>query len=152
VKEISYNLRPYQLDRIGMTKAIEALVNKVGNSTEIEFAADIQNVDGVLSKEAEINLYRIIQESLNNIVKHSQATEAKLVVELGSQFLSLSISDNGKGFASGQTTNSSSSGFGLIGIAERVRMIGGTYSINSTPGHGTTIAIRIGRQHSSDEH
>ena len=143
VKEISYNLRPYQLDRIGLTKAIEALVNKTRLSTGIDVLADIEDVDGVLSDESEINLYRIIQESLNNIAKHSHATEARVAVEVRDHVLSIGIKDNGKGFAHGTQSSSAGGGFGLIGISERVRMLGGTYSIHSSPGHGTTLAIRI---------
>ncbi|HEU4391083.1 MAG TPA: two-component regulator propeller domain-containing protein, partial [Blastocatellia bacterium] len=143
VKEISYNLRPYQLDRIGLTKAIEAIVNKARLSTDIDFSATIDELEEVFSKEAEINLYRIIQESVNNVVKHSQATAAAVAVEVSPSVLEVSVSDNGTGFPTATPAHSPSGGFGLIGIAERVRMLGGMHTIHSTPGHGTRLTIRI---------
>ncbi len=71
VKEIAYNLRPYLLDRLGLTKSIEAMLNKVANSSAVQFSADLDSLDGLFLPEAEINFYRIVQESLNNIVKHA---------------------------------------------------------------------------------
>src|SRR4030095_1399333 len=81
VREISYNLRPYQLDDLGLTKAIEFILGKVAAASEIEFSSRIDSIDGLFSPEAEINIYRIVQESLNNIAKHSGASAAKISIE-----------------------------------------------------------------------
>lgn len=82
VRVISHNLRPINLDRLGLAATIEEMVEKVAASSGIQFSADIEALEnGWLTKEQEVNCFRIIQESLNNIVKHAQATKA--YVELG---------------------------------------------------------------------
>ena len=101
VREISYNLRPYQLDRLGLRKAILALVRNVSRATDARLTADVDDeIEGFLPKESEINFYRIVQECLNNVMKHSQATEVDLSIERRDDTLSLVIRDNGCGFSS----------------------------------------------------
>jgi len=74
---ISHNLRPVNLDRLGLAATIEEMVERVAGSSGIQFSADIEALEnGLLTKEQEVNCFRIIQESLNNIVKHAQATKA----------------------------------------------------------------------------
>jgi signal transduction histidine kinase len=145
VREIAHHLRPYHLDRLGLTDAIEFMVEKVGASSNIRFSVEIDAVDGIFSKEADMNLYRIIEEGINNIIKHSGATIANLSLKRDGRRVQLTISDNGKGFASGPSTSADSPvrGFGLTGIAERVRMLGGEETIHSVPGQGTTITINV---------
>ncbi|HXG66150.1 MAG TPA: two-component regulator propeller domain-containing protein, partial [Blastocatellia bacterium] len=144
VKEISYNLRPYQLDRIGLTKAVEAVVKKAAAASPIAFSAAIDDIDGVFPKESEINFYRIVQESVNNIVKHSQATEASVTIRRDGGRLLLTIRDNGKGFTPGATPpDAHRGGFGLIGISERAQLLGGRALIHSAPGQGVTVSIEI---------
>lgn len=153
VKEISYNLRPHQLDQLGLTKAIEAAVRRVGTSSEIAFRARVDKLDGLFTKEEEISLYRIVQEAVNNIVKHSGATEAQVVVVRDRAGVHLTIGDNGQGFTpSVAAAESRLPSFGLFGISERVRMLGGRHTINSAPGEGTTIRIHIGLQNGHYEH
>jgi len=144
VKDISYNLRPYQLDRMGLTKAVEAIVKKAAAASEIDFTAEIDEIDDLFSKESEINFYRIVQESLNNIIKHSQATAARVTIQVEEDRLQLQIQDNGKGFTPGATsTDPRGGGFGLIGISERAQLLGGKPVIHSAAGEGTTISIVI---------
>src|SRR5690606_21938775 len=71
VKDISYNLRPYQLGKLGLTKAVEAIIKSASSVSEIVFTAEIQNIDNRLKDDDEIHLYRIVQECLNNTLKHS---------------------------------------------------------------------------------
>lgn len=143
VRAIAGNLRPYKLDRLGLTKALASIVDQARNSSEIHFTSEIDQVNGLFSKEAEINLFRIVQESLNNILKHSKATEVSVVVKRDDQSVHLEIHDNGVGFDAALMESSAQRGFGLAGIGERVRIIGGKYSLRSSPGQGTTISIRI---------
>ena len=146
VREIAHNLRPYQLDRLGLTKAIAAIINKVSASSDIEFVTEIDPVDGVFSKESEINLYRVVQESVNNIVKHSGATRASLVIKKDARGVRIRIQDNGRGFspAAPDGGHAGERGFGLTGISERARILGGKQFIRSEPGRGTTIILKIG--------
>ena len=144
VREIARNLHPYKLDRLGLTKALKSIVVQAGDSSEIEFSAEIDQVDDAFSKQDEINLYRIVQECVTNILKHSQATEAGLIVRREPPGVHLEIRDNGIGFKSEMTdADFERRGFGLNGIAERARIIGGKYSIRSSPGNGTIITLKI---------
>lgn len=149
VREISHNLRPRQLERLGLTSTIEQMVRHVRSSTDIEFITEMDNIDELLSKDSEINLYRVLQECLNNILKHSTATKAWLSIKRTIDGAQIVCRDNGKGFA--PETISLSSGMGLIGIGERVRMLGGRYTMVSAPGKGLTIYITILRQLTAHE-
>jgi signal transduction histidine kinase/ligand-binding sensor domain-containing protein len=145
VREISYNLRPYQLDRIGLTKAIEAVVKRAADATTIKFHTEIDSIDAVLDADSEINFYRIVQECLNNVLKHSQATDAGILVRRSATRLLLSVQDNGKGFTpdGAMRRDGAQPGFGLFGIAERAQLLAGKMSSRSAPGQGTTITVEI---------
>ncbi len=142
VKEISYNLRPYQLDRIGLTKAVQAIIRSSQAASMIEFSSEIDDIDDYFPKDAEINFYRIVQECVNNLVKHSEATRASVKIKLAEAQLDLEISDNGIGFTPGQT-ESNTGGFGLTGIVERAEIFGGNVEIQSAPQQGTVLKIRL---------
>ena len=146
VRRISHNLRPSQLDELGLKDALEAMIESVANSSEIVFSAEIDPIDdGALSKEAEMNLYRIAQECISNILKHSDATEAEVKLRRDGRKVRLVIKDNGKGFISDSTKPAEvhRRGFGLTGISERARMMGGKETVYSVPGKGTTITVTI---------
>ncbi|MEW6210686.1 MAG: two-component regulator propeller domain-containing protein [Acidobacteriota bacterium] len=143
VRGIAHNLRPSHLDRLGLTQALESMVEAVAASSSIRFSAEIDSIDGVFSKEAEINIYRIIQECLNNIVKHSSATRAEVAVRRMGESVHLVVRDDGRGFASDEATHRAGRGMGLRGMSERARMLGGTYQIQSAPGQGATVVVKI---------
>jgi signal transduction histidine kinase len=152
VREISYNLRPYQLDDLGLTKAIEFILAKIAASTEISFTSKLDSIDGMFSPEAEINIYRIVQESLNNIVKHSGASAAKIIIERTAHQVGIFIQDNGRGFNQDSSNGSERrGGFGLKGIAERSRMLGAHMTIQSAAGQGTTIALNLETRNEKSE-
>ncbi len=139
VREIARNLRPYHLDRLGLTRALQAMIKNVAASSAIRFNYEIEGLDQALPPDAQINLYRIVQECVNNIVKHADASEATIQINNDGRALRLVVSDNGKGFA----PDSSGRGFGLTGIAERVRILGGRHAIHSAQGAGATIVVTI---------
>jgi signal transduction histidine kinase len=145
VREITHALRPYQLDRLGLTQAIRAVVNRAAENTSILFASHADDIDGLFDKESEIQLYRIVQEAVNNILKHSAASEAVVVVKKLEATISLSIRDNGRGFDAGapRPFDSQDVGHGVTGIKERVRILGGMFAIDSRPGQGTSLNIEI---------
>jgi signal transduction histidine kinase len=143
VREITHNLRPYHLDQLGLKDALEFMLEKIADSSAIRFSAEIDQLDGIFSKAAEMNLYRIVQESINNIVKHSGATEAKVVLNHDDYQVRLVIEDNGRGFIADLIGRTQRRGFGLSGIAERARMLGGEETIHSVPGRGTRITVRV---------
>ena len=144
VKEIAHNLRPYQLDRLGLTKTIKGMIRKVAETNDTRFAVEVDRIDGLLTPEGEINLFRIVQESVNNIIEHAEATEASLTIKRDERGVTVAIRDNGKGFAAAPKADGLvPRGFGLVGMAERARVLGGDYEIHSTTGQGTTVRLTI---------
>ena len=152
VRVIAHDLRPYQLDDIGLTRVLRAMINRVAASSEIKFTSEIDDVDNLLAPDSQIGFYRIVQEALNNIVKHSKATAANIKIKREQRTLLLVIEDNGRGFSREKTTeaNSGRQGFGLTGIAERTRILGGTLNMQSEPGRGTRIVVTIALQDSTE--
>jgi signal transduction histidine kinase/ligand-binding sensor domain-containing protein len=143
VREIAANLRPFQIDRLGLTKAIQSLIRKA-TSPNFQITAQIDNIDGLLVPEMQINLYRILQESLNNILKHSKATEATVMIEKTDKTINIEIRDNGRGFDPvSRDSENAEGGFGLTGMIERARILGSVLVIESTPGKGTAIRFQI---------
>ncbi|MFL6228903.1 MAG: sensor histidine kinase, partial [Pyrinomonadaceae bacterium] len=146
VREIAYGLHPYQMDRLGLTKAIQAMLRKVAAASEIEFTTEIDRIDGLFPKDSEINIYRVIQEGVNNVIKHSRARHARVVIKRDVHGVQIVVWDDGQGFSHEAVASASSpgQGFGLTGISERTRMLGGTRSVRSAPGKGTTLTINLG--------
>ncbi len=145
VREISYNLRPYLLENLGLTKAVRSLLNKVAETDQVKIQIELDEVDDLFEPEAEMSIYRIIQENLTNILKHSEATEVQVFLKKSDRNLTILISDDGKGFdpKAAQTKVYDKGGFGLLGISERVKMLGGTQEIESEIGGGTNVLIKI---------
>jgi len=141
VREISYNLHPHQLDRLGLTKAIESSINKVAHASDIKFNVSIHNIDQLLSGKNEIHLFRIVQEAITNILKHSHADFVDIKVRTQPQQIILEIKDNGHGFV--KREQSGNIGLGLSDMSERAKLISADIQINSEPGYGTTIKVRI---------
>jgi signal transduction histidine kinase len=146
-KEIAYNLRPYQLDRLGLTGSIEEMVKKISDSRKhkLTFHTRIDDIDGIFPKDAELNIYRIIQESVNNLVKHSEATEAEVIIKNNLSGVEIAVKDNGKGFTikSSESNEPVERGFGLVSITERTRILGGKLTVQSKKGEGTTITAKL---------
>lgn len=145
VREISYNLRPYLLERLGLTEAIKSLLDDLSDTGEIKTETEIDDLDEFFDPEREMILYRIVQESLSNVVKHAAARTVNVLIKKDDTNLKIVIRDDGVGFNTEAATRerTDKGGFGLIGIGERVRMLGGRYSIESAPGAGTTISIVV---------
>jgi signal transduction histidine kinase/ligand-binding sensor domain-containing protein len=147
VRTISYNLRPHHLDQLGLTTTIRAMIEKMAESSAIGMSSELDDIDGVFPPADEITIYRIIQESLNNVVKHSRASEAHVAVHCHEHHVEIRIQDNGQGFAPRSDAGADHrGGFGLKGLAERVRMLGGKHTIESSPGRGTTVTVRLARR------
>ena len=142
VREIAQNLRPHHLDRLGLTKALQALLRKAAGASAITFTADVDALDGLFPKDAEITVYRVVQEGVNNILKHSRATEAYVTVRRARSQVFLTMRDNGCGFSLSTVEEPAGrAGFGLYGIIERVTLLGGRADVRSVQGEGTTIDV-----------
>ncbi|MFQ6676418.1 MAG: two-component regulator propeller domain-containing protein [Fidelibacterota bacterium] len=153
VRKIARLLRPYQLDRLGLAKALESILVTASDSSQIRFSYDIDRLDGFFHPDQEIHIYRILQECVSNIIKHSDASEALVMARKNGDSLTLTIKDDGKGFDREQlhSERSHELGFGLSGIAERVRILGGKFEITSSPGEGTVLSIVVPIPRTKDE-
>lgn len=142
VREISFNLRPAHLERLGLTETISSAVKKLNEISHIEITYNIDNIDSLLTNENEINLFRILQEALNNIIKHSNAKNASVEIEKNNSSITITIKDDGKGFDY-ESSLKNSSGFGLKNIYNRLHILKGEIQIKSGYLEGTTLLITI---------
>lgn len=143
VRQISENLRPPDLDLLGLTKAIEILVGRMCDGTGIKADVLLDDVTGAFEKNGEIHFYRIVQECLSNIIKHSQATSGRIWLSRDQSLITLLVADDGIGFDPGKRRTDKPGGFGLTGLSERVRLLGGKLSISSAPGEGVKIIVKV---------
>jgi PAS domain S-box-containing protein len=139
VRQISHDLLPSQLDTLGLTRVLQSLIENTDESSPMAIGGKFDSVDDVFQREAATNIYRIVQESLNNILKHSRAKNARITLERDVHEVLLKIEDDGCGFKS----SDGGKGLGLKNIAERVRMLGGKIKLDSEPDKGTRIEITI---------
>jgi signal transduction histidine kinase len=141
-REIAYNLRPFRLDRVGLTKATEGLVQSVASATAMDITADLDPIDDVFPEDLRINFYRIVQECLANVVKHSFASRVEVTARRSGKSVVLTIRDDGRGFAPGAVkAEVGKSGFGLTGMEERASLLGGVFDVRSAPGRGTVVTV-----------
>ncbi len=141
VRTISHGLRPVHLERFGLTDALLNLCEEVKQTSGIEWLIDIENIDDCIDSENEINFYRVIQEAINNIIKHSLATKAEIHIEIDNSEITTTISDNGKGFDPEVKKNTG--GLGLTGMSERVESLGGKFNTRTKNHIGTTLTFKV---------
>jgi PAS domain S-box-containing protein len=141
-RQIAHDLHPHQLNHLGLTRALEAMLDSTARSSGIRFQCKLDNVDDLFAKDAAMNLYRIVQESLNNILKHSGGRQARIRLERDVHEVQLRIADNGRGF-NPAALDRGAKGLGLKNIVERVRMLGGKIKMDSQPGRGTRLRVSI---------
>jgi two-component system, sensor histidine kinase LadS len=141
VRNLAQNLRPVQIEQLGLTESLNSLVDRVRDSTATIIESRIEDVDDVLQGEGATHLYRICQEALNNMLRHSQARRATLSLERDVGMLHLDVRDDGIGF---DTANMASrGGLGLTSMRERAQMLGGTLDVRSAPGRGTHLQVNL---------
>ena len=137
VRSISENLAPPVLTEFGLVSAIENLCEEVKNNTGIIINFNYFNAPDKCDEKVKIYLYRIIQEALNNITKHSMAAKADIIIKFDEKIM-LSIFDNGIGFLYNESRKT---GNGIFNMRDRTELLGGTFKITSAPGEGTIIEI-----------
>jgi signal transduction histidine kinase len=145
IHKVIHNLRPYQLDRLGLTRAVEGIVEEAAEASGIVVDAIIDPMDGVFSTEDDIHVYRIVQEAVSNVVRHAGASKVRVRVQVAPQEVMLAVEDDGHGFDPA-TLPPEKRGMGLSGIAERVRILGGRQTVESAPGRGTKLSVRLPRR------
>lgn len=144
VRDLSQLLRPTLLDDLGLYQALLSHVRSYSRRTGIRAELVQENMAGDLEPESAICIYRIVQESLNNISKHAQASTCRVLLRGKSESVQVMIEDDGKGFdANPWNSNSSTAGVGLKGIRERVNALAGTFRLDTGPGQGTRLWIEL---------
>jgi signal transduction histidine kinase len=140
LRSIITELRPAALDDLGLAPALTTLVNRVASASGLEIAAAIE-IDGRLADELETVAYRVVQESLSNVVKHADATTVSVSVTTANGQLRITIADDGRGFDPAVPV----SGFGLQGMRERIDLAGGRLAIEPN-GPGTRVEVSLPMQ------
>jgi PAS domain S-box-containing protein len=140
-RSLAHNLRPLHVEQVGLTDSLGVLIREISQSSDIHFERRLENVDDLFTGSAATNVYRILQEALNNLIKHSQAQAAVVTLERDVRSVRLRVVDDGVGF--NPPAVRTRGGLGLNNIKERVNMLGGTLTIQSTPGQGTQLMVEL---------
>lgn len=154
IHELSLALRPSMLDDLGLVPSLQWLLRKFAERSDIVVDFEAPEYKERLSPSVEVTLYRVVQEALNNIVKHAEATRVLVHMECADNTVRIFIRDDGKGFnlRGNGMSDAPKGGAGLVGIRERVALLGGNFSIRTEPGRGTHIDVSITlKEHWSDE-
>jgi PAS domain S-box-containing protein len=141
IHRLSYQLHPSKLDHLGLATALKSFCGELSASQELKIEFFYQGFPATLPKDVTLCLFRIAQESLRNVIKHSGAREALVVLEKTDGEISLSVSDEGCGFDT--ESQEMKRGLGFISMRERLRLVGGEISIHSQPSWGTQIDVSV---------
>ncbi len=141
IQHLSHQLHPAKLEQLGLVTALQSLCREIstGSSMQVEFSAG--DVPRSLPDELGLCLYRIAQEALQNVVKHSGADHASVEVSSGPGEICLTVTDSGRGF--GPESEDTAKGLGLVSMQERVRLVGGELCVDSAPARGTRVEVRV---------
>jgi signal transduction histidine kinase len=142
VRDLSQLLHPSTLDDFGLPATLTAYLRRFSQRTSIR-AQLAETLEERLPPHVEVCVYRIVQEALNNIARHSAATACTVTLSAGSGALGLVIEDNGHGFAPAADAAASTRGLGLIAMRERAQALGGTFSIEESPSGGVRVSVTI---------
>jgi len=139
VRQLLLNLSPSVLEDFGYTTAVEGLVNKINETKQLYFHLVVFGMKQRLKKDYELALYRITQELINNVLKHSEAKHVSLQIGHRDEKIILMMEDDGKGF----DVSAHKDGYGLHNLESRTKLMKGTITIDSQPGKGTSVLIEI---------
>lgn len=145
VRRLSRDLSPSILEDLGLSAALQWLLESFGERHSIQISYDVDGIDGLFSQDTQTNLYRISQEALTNIGRHAEASRIRFAVQKNENHVSFVVEDNGKGFDVNQIRSrlSHEKGMGLAAMAERARMLRASFHISSLLGEGTKISLKI---------
>ena len=145
IHRVIYDLRPSVLDDLGLASAVRWTAERQLKPLGITFRCEIEGLDERLPLEVETAVFRVVQEALTNVVRHAKAETVLVQMARENGRLSIEVEDDGEGFdpATVATPESSGRGLGLLGIRERVELLGGHVQIESSPGQGTRLAVSV---------
>jgi PAS domain S-box-containing protein len=139
VHQLSHQLHSAKLQHLGLRSAVEELVKQVGKQHRIAIELQTQGGDADLPPDVALCLFRVTQEALNNVIRHSRAERVHIDLNVGNAVVRLSVQDSGVGF----DVANNASGLGLVSMRERLRMIGGDFIVESQLGQGTEISATV---------
>lgn len=142
IRTMAYQFHPTILDDLGLHTALQHLVDDFSTRTGVKTVLVCQELPSALRDDSATVLYRVVQESLNNIAKHARACRAEVELTIDDQTLNLSIRDNGNGFDL-ESSGRHRKGMGLMNMKERVRSVQGTFDLWSEPGRGTCVCVTV---------
>jgi signal transduction histidine kinase len=140
---ISKALHTGFIEENGLLKALELEINKIQKLGIYDIRYDVTGSPVYMQTQKELVIFRIIQEVLNNCIKHAEATAITLLLNYQSDFVEIELSDNGKGFTRRSSNNTPGKGTGLMNIVKRASFIDGSCQVNSFPGKGTAVHLKI---------
>jgi len=146
VRRLSWNLNPSALEQFGLATAVKNLLEDFGKHYDIQWEpSQLEEINALFAPLAQTNIYRIFQEALTNIGRHSQAENISIGIDKRDGYITFTIEDNGRGFDSQALMNRENRqrGIGLAAMQERARMVGGHLEIRSQPGSGTQLTLTI---------
>jgi signal transduction histidine kinase len=143
VRDLSYLLHPAALDDLGLVAAVDSYMQRFGKRHAIDAKLVCRGMEERLSREIETAAYRIIQEALTNVARHSRASTCRVTLAQANGTLKITVEDDGAGFDASSRRSSEESGLGLIGIRERAFHLRGRALVESAQGHGTRVIIEI---------
>lgn len=152
VRRMAVDLRPASLDDLGLVPALHSYSDRYAHAWPIKVTFSAEGLKKRLPPNVELVLYRIVQEALTNVAKHSSARAVEVKLRRRSNIVTVTVSDNGKGFDVRGVTQTDGSGLGLFGMRERLALVGGAIEIESVPGRGTTIIARVPLQERAHNH
>lgn len=143
LKEITYSLKPKLLSETGLYFAIKSLIENVNNSSGIIGEINISGKEKRLEEKLELTIFRIVQESINNILKHSYATNYSMQLFYSRKVFRLIVTDNGIGFKVNSVLKNKLNGMGLVNIKERIENYNGIFKIESLKNKGTMLVVEV---------
>jgi len=145
LRRFSHELRPAVIDQVGLVPALEILTEELSKMKRVKAVLEVAGSERRLPPETELALFRIAQEALRNVKKHSRATRAAMKLKFTGGRIKLTVSDNGRGFEPPDMLSDFAieSKLGLIGIQERTRLLGGKLLVKSRVGRGTTVVVEV---------
>ncbi|CAN5572782.1 hypothetical protein BH24GEM3_BH24GEM3_13370 [soil metagenome] len=143
VRRFARGLRPPALEELGLVPALEAHARGLEDSLGLSVRIEADPLDGLLSPQAELALYRIVQEALSNVARHAQAEWAQVRLARADGGVTATVEDDGEGFAVAEVMAREGRGLGLFGMQERAAYLGGRVEIQSRPGAGTRVSAQI---------
>jgi two-component system sensor histidine kinase UhpB len=145
ISALALDLRPSLLDDLGLVPALRWHVSRFAQRLDITVQIETVDLDERLDPEVETTLYRVVQEALTNIARHAHATQVRLRLERRASSVTATVEDNGQGFDTKELVACKASewGAGLLGMRERVTLLGGSFYVQSVSGSGTQLSVEI---------